>query len=86
MPVSGTAEPSLSQLRWQCRRGMRELDQLLSRYLDQHYTSATESQKSVFQSFLTLSDPEINEYLLLGVSPPQEYEDLVQRLLDRADD
>ena len=26
-----------SQLRWQCRRGMRELDDLLTAYLDRHY-------------------------------------------------
>jgi antitoxin CptB len=27
----------LSRLRWLCRRGMKELDVVMSRYLEQHY-------------------------------------------------
>ncbi|MEM7432800.1 MAG: succinate dehydrogenase assembly factor 2 [Pseudomonadota bacterium] len=73
----------MSKLRWQCRRGMAELDQLLTRYLTAHYESAAENQKAAFQAFLQLSDPELNAYLLQGVEPPTEYHALVERLLDR---
>ena len=62
---------------------MRELDQLLVRYLESHYDALIADQKSVFQSFLTLSDPELNAYLLQGAEPPAEYRELVERLLDR---
>ena len=37
----------MSQLAWQCRRGMRELDDLLLEYLQKHYDNATETDKWV---------------------------------------
>lgn len=53
-----------SRLRWQCRRGMRELDELLTAYLEREYPTASEAQKSVFREFLQLPDPVIAGYLL----------------------
>jgi antitoxin CptB len=54
----------LSRLRWQCRRGMRELDELLLRYLETTYEGASDEDKRAFQAVLALSDPELNGYLL----------------------
>ena len=71
------------ELRWQCRRGMRELDQLLVRYLDSHYDTADAAEKSAFAAFLTLSDPELMGYLLQKVTPAPEFADVVNRILDR---
>ncbi len=51
-------------LRWQCRRGMRELDELLARYLDRAYERAPESEKAAFRTLLELADPELIGYLL----------------------
>ena len=56
----------MSQLRWQCRRGMRELDALLTRYLDTRYAAAAEAERRAFGEILTLSDPELVRYLLQG--------------------
>jgi len=55
-----------ARLRWQCRRGMRELDVLLSHWLEHHYETADDSRKSVFEALLALSDPELAGYLLQG--------------------
>ncbi len=52
------------KLRWQCRRGMRELDELLARYLDGAYDIATDTEKGAFQALLELPDPELIGYLL----------------------
>ncbi len=52
------------RLRWQCKRGMRELDELLARYLDNAYERAPESEKTAFRELLELSDPELMGYLL----------------------
>ncbi|ANO51108.1 FAD assembly factor SdhE [Woeseia oceani] len=60
--------PSKSQLRWQCRRGMRELDVLLSAWLEEHFDAASDSQKAGFCSLLELPDPQLAGYLLQGVS------------------
>jgi len=60
------------KLRWQCRRGMRELDELLLRYLTQHYPLADEEEKAAFETVLQLADPELNGYLLQRQTPASE--------------
>jgi antitoxin CptB len=55
-----------ARLRWQCRRGMRELDVMLTRYLMDDYPRASERQKAAFEALLALSDPELVAYLLKG--------------------
>lgn len=57
---------SLGRLRWQCKRGMRELDELLARYLDSSYERAAESEKAAFRMLLDLPDPDLIGYLLGG--------------------
>ncbi len=52
------------RLRWQCKRGRRELDELLARYLDGAYELAPESEKTAFRDLLELPDPELMGYLL----------------------
>ena len=52
------------KLKWQCRRGMRELDELLMNWLDRHYDAADDAQKQAFEALLALPDPEIAAYLL----------------------
>ena len=74
-----------SQLRWQCRRGMRELDVLLTRYLEQHYESADSGEKAAFRQLLTLSDPELVGYLLQKQTPAQDIASVIDRILDRTD-
>ncbi|MDX1482348.1 MAG: succinate dehydrogenase assembly factor 2 [Woeseiaceae bacterium] len=54
------------RLRWQCRRGMRELDVLLTRYLENDYPTACEDDKQAFGRLLDLTDPELAGYLLKG--------------------
>jgi len=61
-----------SRLRWQCRRGMRELDELLLRYLETRYASADSDEKAAFHAVLELPDPELNGYLLQRQVPASE--------------
>ena len=68
----------LSRLRWLCRRGMKELDVVLGRYLEQYYESADSEQQRQFESLLALSDPELYG-LLLGRSETGDPQ--LQRLL-----
>lgn len=72
-----------SRLKWQCRRGMRELDDLLLRYLQGHYDDAPESDKQAFHALLELSDPELMSYLLQKQPPAAELERVVAIILDR---
>lgn len=53
----------LAQLRWRCRRGMRELDVVLVRWLEEHYPGATPVQREAFEALLSLPDPELFDLL-----------------------
>lgn len=46
-------------LRWRCRRGMRELDVLLERYLADAWPDASPDARRAFEELLELSDPEL---------------------------
>ena len=62
---------SLSKLRWHCRRGMRELDVLMLRYLDDHYIHASQEDQQGFVDLLALEDPTLIGYVL-GREEPQD--------------
>jgi antitoxin CptB len=62
MPVDA-ATVDLSRLRWRCRRGMRELDQLLGWYLDARYPAAGDATKVAFSTLLDQQDPELWNWL-----------------------
>lgn len=48
--------PELRRLRWRCRRGMRELDQLLERWLDREHAQASDAERGVFLLLLDTED------------------------------
>ena len=62
-------EAAPGQLRWRCRRGMKELDLLLAGWLDERYAGATAAERAHFEAFLQLPDPEIARYLLAHDTP-----------------
>ena len=49
----------VSRLRWRCRRGMRELDQLLGWYLERRWPAADAATQAAFSSLLDQQDPEL---------------------------
>lgn len=61
-PGSDTAE--LQRLRWRCRRGMRELDQLFGRYLDRNWAGASPQQRAVFERLLGCEDDRLWRWFL----------------------
>ena len=54
----------LRRLRWRCRRGMRELDQLLERYLDQRWAAASEVERGAFLRLLDCEDDRLWRWVL----------------------
>ena len=72
---------TLAKLRWDCRRGMRELDELLLRYLAEHYPSSSDEHKQAFRQLLDLQDPELLRYLLGKLVSENEFvADVVARI------
>lgn len=71
----------MARLRWQCRRGMLELDTILRRYLDERYAYAKEWERSQFHELLTVEDPVLNQWLIHGDIPSDEpLKAIVQRV------
>ena len=59
----------LRRLEWRCRRGMKELDFLLLRYLRNQHGRAASDERAAFSEFLELPDPDLARYLIGGDVP-----------------
>jgi antitoxin CptB len=68
---TGEADAELKRLRWRCRRGMRELDQLLTRWLDREWTAASDSQREVFLRLLDSEDDRLCRWFLGHETAPE---------------
>lgn len=69
----------LAKLKWQCRRGTKELDFLLNRYLDMEYTKADRSERALFEALLGLED-DVLAGVLLGEKEAGEVGLLVEKI------
>ena len=67
-PISDVAR---ERLKWRCRRGMKELDLMLLRYLREQHADASSDERAAFEEFLELPDPDLARYLIAG-DPPDE--------------
>jgi antitoxin CptB len=70
-------------LRWRCRRGMRELDQLMQRYLEQRWPQADDAERGVFLRLLDCEDDKLWQWCM-GLDRPEDPElhALVQRIIE----
>ena len=57
-------DQQLERLRWQCRRGMLEVDLLLNRFLESEYGELTDEEKRRFVSLLEYPDQVLLEWLM----------------------
>jgi len=74
------------KLRWRCRRGMKELDILLTRYVDERYRAASPEEQQAFQSLLETQDPVIYAYCLGQERPPEHLAALIERITANSPD
>ncbi len=61
--------PPIGQLRWQCRRGMLELDYILVGFLDRHYEELSHEDKQLFVRMLDLEDQLLIDWVMGNVVP-----------------
>ncbi len=73
-------DAELRKLRWRCRRGMRELDQLLERWLDREWRQSPTVQRDVFLRLLDSEDDRLWRWFL-GHEAPADVE--IAALVDR---
>jgi antitoxin CptB len=58
-----------NRLAWQCRRGMRELDELLHHFLLQRYSKLDSPQQQTFTRLLDYPDDVLFELLMGRMAP-----------------
>jgi antitoxin CptB len=68
------------RLRWQCRRGMLELDVMLNRFLDQHWGDIDNELKEELELLLVNSDQQLQKWLCEGMEADNEVKNIVSRL------
>jgi antitoxin CptB len=49
----------LERARWRCRRGLLELDIVLERFMDKHYTQLSDKDLQQFNRLLDMSDNDL---------------------------
>ncbi|WP_133478156.1 succinate dehydrogenase assembly factor 2 [Cognatilysobacter segetis] len=80
-----TQDVELKALRWRCRRGMRELDQLLERWLDRCWASSSDTEKEVFRRLLATEDDKLwRAFLGHDRLDDDDAQQLVHRIADLA--
>ena len=70
----------LGKLRWRCRRGMKELDILLARYVDERFCNASSLEQDAFRRLLDTQDTDLYAYCLGSERPPREFATLIERI------
>ncbi|MGY4516501.1 succinate dehydrogenase assembly factor 2 [Lysobacter sp. HA18] len=71
----------LKALRWRCRRGMRELDQLLERWLDRRWATSSDAERETFRRLLTVEDDKLwRAFLGYDRLDDDELQTLVERI------
>jgi len=83
--VGDGSEPNPARLRWLCRRGTRELDMLLTGFLDHEYAASPPAVRLAFARLLEWPDPELYDCLIdrRDAGDP-ELADVVARIRERA--
>ena len=81
LAIAGGDERQLARLRWRGRRGMRELDQLLERYLALAWPAADTAERAAYERLLECEDTDLWSWLIGRARPEDaELDALVQRI------
>lgn len=59
------------RLRWQCRRGMLELDVALRRFLDEEFASLSASERATFSRMLAAQDQTLHGWIMGRIEPEE---------------
>ncbi len=73
------SDAELARLRWRCRRGMTELDRLLTGWLDANGSSADPDRRAAFARLLEVEDDRLWAWMTGRARPEDER---LRRLVD----
>lgn len=71
----------LKRIRWRCRRGMRELDQLFERYLNREWPASSDTERGIFLQLLDCEDDKLWRWFMdYEQCPDVALASLIQRI------
>jgi antitoxin CptB len=66
-----TERAEQSRIRWRCRRGIKELDLMLTAWVAACWDGADPAVRAQFSRLLELPDPELEHYLVFQARPDE---------------
>ncbi|MEL0027538.1 MAG: succinate dehydrogenase assembly factor 2 [Perlucidibaca sp.] len=57
------------RLRWQCRRGLKELDVLLEPFMEEHYRDVSPEEQELFRRLLEQEDVDLLSWFMQYLPP-----------------
>jgi antitoxin CptB len=79
--VSVAEDETLRRLRWQCRRGLLELDLLFVRFLEQRYSALSVVEQGAFQRLLEQPDQTLLAWLQGQQEPPTDLKMIIDKVI-----
>jgi len=77
--MTDTAVPRT--LHWRMRRGMKELDLVLNRWVQQHWQAADDRTRACFEALLDREDPDLWSWLMgYAEAPAGDTRELIEQL------
>ena len=70
----------ISEVRWKCRKGIREVDILFSKYMEEVYRDLTPEQQKIFIEFIKQDTYEILDILINNKSFDTKFTNIVDAL------
>ena len=70
------------RIRWQCRRGLLELDLVLAKFLDRHLENLSPAGLATFKRLLDYPDNDLWDFLNGKVPPPDPESARIIKLFD----
>jgi antitoxin CptB len=70
----------IARLRYQCRRGMLELDIILQTFFESYFQHLTSSEQADFEKLLMCTDQELYNWFIGNLVPRDELQALVKKI------
>jgi len=78
--MSGTGQQRTRQLKWRCRRGMKELDVLLERFIQRRMRELEEGRWPELEALLDAEDDQLWDWLQNPGAAATPYRELLVRI------
>jgi len=79
--VNDARDEALRRLRWQCRRGLLELDLLFVRFLEQRYSALSAAEQGDFQRLLAQPDQTLLAWIQGQQEPPSDLKMIIDKVI-----